>query len=256
MATLTYDPSEAVEGNLTAEEQDSLAVGEKMAEAQEQLLAGKYKDAAELEKAYIELQSKFSGGKREKAEEPQTEQPVEEQPKEEVNFFDALWEESQNDSDDYSEGIRERLENMSKSDLAQAYIEARGKQSEKPQGDITQADIDSVKEMVGGPKAYKEMVEWASNSFNKEEVAMFDRVMEAGDRAAIFFAVQALQARYTSSQGVEGKLLTGRSPRPENKDVFKSQAAVVRAMKDPKYDSDPAYRQEVMEKLSRSNIEF
>ena len=33
------------------------------------------------------------------------------------------------------------------------------------------------------------MVEWASNSFNKEEVAMFDRVMEAGDRAAIFFAI-------------------------------------------------------------------
>lgn len=256
MATLTYDPSEAVEGGLTADEQDSLAVGEKMAEAQEQLLAGKYKDAAELEKAYIELQSKFSGGKREQAEEPQTEQPVEEQPKEEVNFFDALWEESQNDADEYSEGIRQKLENMSKSDLAQAYIEARGKQSEKPQGDITQADIDSVKEMVGGSKAYQEMVEWASNSFNKEEVAMFDRVMEAGDRAAIFFAVQALQARYTSSQGVEGKLLTGRSPRPENKDVFKSQAAVVRAMKDPKYDSDPAYRQEVMEKLSRSNIEF
>ena len=36
---------------LTAEEQDSLAVGEKLVEQQEQLLAGKYENAQELEKA-------------------------------------------------------------------------------------------------------------------------------------------------------------------------------------------------------------
>lgn len=253
MATLTYDPSEAPEGGeLTPEEQDSLAVGERMAQQEEQLLAGKYRDAAELEKAYMELQSKFSSGEREA---PKEEPQVEAEP-EEVDFFDALWEESQSDSSDYSESIREQLEGMSKTDLAQAYLDARSKQSETPQGDITQADIDSVKDMVGGDKVYKQMTEWASNSFNEEEVSMFDRVMESGDRAAIFFAVQALQARYINSQGIEGKLLTGRSPRPESKDVFKSQAAVVRAMQDPKYDSDPAYRQEVMEKLSRSNIEF
>ena len=41
---------------LTAEEQDSLAVGEKLVEEQEGLLAGKYENAQELEKAYIELQ--------------------------------------------------------------------------------------------------------------------------------------------------------------------------------------------------------
>lgn len=68
MATLTYDASEAPEGGgLTVEEQDSLAVGERIAEQQEQLLAGKYKDAEALEKAYIELQSKFSNGEREEA---------------------------------------------------------------------------------------------------------------------------------------------------------------------------------------------
>ena len=56
--TLTVDPtpdaeiageSEGVQ--LTAEEQDSLQVGEQITEAQDQLLAGKYKDAQELEKA-------------------------------------------------------------------------------------------------------------------------------------------------------------------------------------------------------------
>tara|TARA_Y100000401_G_scaffold110758_1_gene108288 strand:+ start:154 stop:372 length:219 start_codon:yes stop_codon:yes gene_type:complete len=60
--TLSYQPettTETIESNLTPEEQDSLAVGEKLQGEQEALLAGKYKDAAELEKAYIELQKKL-----------------------------------------------------------------------------------------------------------------------------------------------------------------------------------------------------
>ena len=44
---------------LTEEEQDSLAVGEKLVTEQEGLLAGKYKSAEELEKAYKELESKL-----------------------------------------------------------------------------------------------------------------------------------------------------------------------------------------------------
>ena len=54
--TLTVDTTpqtETLTDNLTPDEQDSLAVGEKIVEDQEQLLAGKYKDAAELEKAYV-----------------------------------------------------------------------------------------------------------------------------------------------------------------------------------------------------------
>ena len=53
--TLTMEPNVETTSieNLSAEEQDSLAVGEKMQEAQEQLLAGKYKNAEELEKGYL-----------------------------------------------------------------------------------------------------------------------------------------------------------------------------------------------------------
>ena len=47
----TTTQTETLSDNLTADEQDSLAVGEKIVEQQEQLLAGKYKDASELEKA-------------------------------------------------------------------------------------------------------------------------------------------------------------------------------------------------------------
>ena len=58
--TLNTDPDSATNAeNLTPEEQDSLAIGEQMVAEQEQLLAGKYKNAEELEKAYVELQQKF-----------------------------------------------------------------------------------------------------------------------------------------------------------------------------------------------------
>ena len=52
--TLTVDTTpqtETLGESLTADEQDSLAVGEQLVEQQEQLLAGKYKDAEALEKA-------------------------------------------------------------------------------------------------------------------------------------------------------------------------------------------------------------
>ena len=39
-------------------------------------------------------------------------------------------------------------------------------------------------------------------------------------------------------------------------DIFKSQAQLVKAMSDPRYDEDPAYRQDVIAKLDRSDLQF
>ena len=78
--TFTYENTPNTEV-LTEEEQDSLAVGEKMMADQEGLLAGKYKNAQELEKAYMELQSKLgSGEETEPAEEQEQEQEPEVSP--------------------------------------------------------------------------------------------------------------------------------------------------------------------------------
>ena len=59
---MTYDPGTdtvTTEDSLTPDEQESLKVGEEMESQQDQLLAGKYKTAEELEKAYGELQKKL-----------------------------------------------------------------------------------------------------------------------------------------------------------------------------------------------------
>ena len=59
MATLTYDPTPADQPEFSEEEMDSLQRGEEMEQEEQQLLAGKYQNAEELEKAYIELQQKL-----------------------------------------------------------------------------------------------------------------------------------------------------------------------------------------------------
>ena len=59
---MTYDPgtdSVTMGDNLTPDEQESLKVGEELQAQQEGLLAGKYKTAEELERAYGELERKL-----------------------------------------------------------------------------------------------------------------------------------------------------------------------------------------------------
>ena len=75
--TLTFDNTteQTSAENLTTEEQDSLQVGEQIQEQENQLLAGKFKDAEDLEKGYIELQKKL-GEQKEEVEEQEVE-PVE-----------------------------------------------------------------------------------------------------------------------------------------------------------------------------------
>ena len=80
--TFTVDTSvqtETMTDNLTPEEQDSLAVGEKIAAEQDTLLAGKYKTAEDLEKAYKELESKLGSQQSEDVEtaEPEAEEAEE-----------------------------------------------------------------------------------------------------------------------------------------------------------------------------------
>ena len=49
--TLTFDNTTSEQSELNADEQESLAIGEDMAQEQETLLAGKYNSTEDLEKA-------------------------------------------------------------------------------------------------------------------------------------------------------------------------------------------------------------
>ena len=257
--TLTMEPNVETTSieNLSAEEQDSLAVGEKMQEAQEQLLAGKYKNAEELEKGYLELQQKLNGGQEteEKAEEPKAEQEEAEQT---TSILDTLWEEATSGKE-YTQETLKQLESMSATDLAQLYLEERQKGNDAPAAearDFSNDEITQLKSIVGGDANYTNMLNWAQKSLNEQEVQMFDAVMAKGDPLAAFFAVRSLAYAYNDAIGYDGNMVQGKAPKASN-DQFRSQAEVVKAMGDPRYDTDPAYRRDIMDKLERSpNVNF
>ena len=79
--------------------------------------------------------------------------------------------------------------------------------------------------------------------------------MELGNPMAAYFAVQALALKYSDKVGRDGQMVRGKAPK-QTADVFKSQAEMVRAMEDSRYDDDPAYREAIMRKIERSNINF
>ena len=255
--TLTYENQTEVTSvdNLSAEEQDSLKVGEQMQEAQDNLLAGKYKNAEELEQGYIELQKKL--GQQEDTPEEAEEEQVEEGEDEDLGILDELWEYETNNEEFHEEAIAE-LKDMDPVELAKMHIEYRKQVETGETGgrDFSEQDITELKGIVGGEENYTNMIQWAQGALNETEVNMFDAVMAKGDPLSAFFAVRALAYAYNDSIGYEGKMVQGKAPKQSN-DQFRSQAEVVAAMGDPRYEKDPAYRREIMEKLERSpNVNF
>ena len=132
--------------------------------------------------------------------------------------------------------------------------ETSEEESEEAEG-LTEAQANQLFQMVGGEKAYQSMINWAGQNLSKEEISMYDSVMGKGDPNAIFFAVQALNSKYNDATGSEGQMLSGKASREENAG-YQSQAQLVEAMSDPRYDRDPAYRRSVLDKLANSDIEF
>jgi hypothetical protein len=253
MTTITYDPSDdpTFLEEQQAEEQASYEVGERLEQEQQELLAGKYNSAEELERAYLELQQKL-GSRDQSQAEPEEEASVEEEVEEDYAFLDQLLDEY--NSGEYTQDTLNALDQLSSQEVADLLAQsATNQQTQQPEPvQFTQQDIDELKGTVGGAEVYNSMIGWAAENLAPGEIQLYDSVMDKGDPQAMFFAIQALNYRYRDSVGTEGRLLTGTAAR--STDVFRSQAEVVRAMNDPRYDNDPAYRQDIYDKLERSNL--
>ena len=239
-------PDENAQGELNSDEQESLQIGEEMAKEQDTMLAGKYKDAQELEAAYLELQKKLGEG----GETPEATEETEEVEEQAASLFDRLWEESQ--SDEFNQDTLQELSKADPADLAKMYLEYRNNVSNT---EISDDDANALKNTVGGEQQYSQLMQWANENLDSSEIDRFDSVIDSGDVNAAYFAIQALSYKYGDAVGVEGKLVQGKAPTDTFKG-YRSQAEVVAAMQDPRYDQDPAYRQEVMAKLERSNVNF
>ncbi len=297
---MTYDPgtdSVTMGDNLTPDEQDSLQVGEALQQEQEGLLAGKYKTAEELEKAYGELERKLGEKGNQDSEttnetEVQESDEVSEKEKETSPDLKDLYLEDgsvnyEKVNTEYGEQLGDLFKNsevdpfaiskhfhenngvitdemygqLESAGLARQTIESYldGRRAESGyaiDADLTSRQIDSVRNSVGGEAEYNKIVGWAGQNLSKDEIQSFDELIGTGNVGAIQLAVSGLKAQYETANGFEGKMYAGKAPKASS-DAFRSQQELVAAMSDPRYDEDPAYRQDVIEKLERSdNVKF
>lgn len=276
MATTTFDPSEGPSPEQIAAETSALEQGEKIAQMQQEdrdrafqqtegenddagLIGGKFKSQEDLLKAYEQLQQKLGQPAEETTEEESEEAPVDEVSEEEapveeveevaetVSYMHELNREFSTEGA-LSEEAVDRLSSMDSKDLIKAYLQYN-QQARSAQ--VQQSEIDSIQASIGGPEAYSEMIAWAADSLPANEIAEYNQVTNSNDPVAIKFAVAALHNRYTGQVGSEAPLVTGRKASSTNK-TFRSHGELSRAIADPRYSTDEAYRQDVEARLARS----
>ena len=238
------------------------------------LLAGKYKSQEELEKGYLELQkqlgkqpSEDSGTTEDQPEQGETETETEtpqgareiygdyigskfEEAEIDYQGMNERWQETgQLTDDDYNELSEAGFSR----EMVEAYLQGVQFNAQKDT-ELQQAQVKEIQDLYGGQAAYAEMIEWAAGSLTDSEKSAFELAIKNPNYDMVKLAVAGLHSRYMSEGNKEPKLVSGRTTKRASKAKFESMAQVVAAMNDPLYASDPAFRKQVEEKLSRSNV--
>ncbi len=276
MPTTTFDPStNEVSVEQKTAEAAALEKGQELADAnaedklrqfektesENELIGGKFRTQEDLLKAYQELQTKLGSNETtEEGEEataeadevPTDEATEEEEPVDEtVDYMFELNKEFE-EKGQLSEEAIDKLSAMDTKDLIASYMKYQAKSSEQARAGLqNQEAINAIKNSVGGDEAYGEMINWAAQNLPQEEINDYNSITNSGNPTAIKFAVESLANRYRNSEGYEAPLVTGRKADSSVK-PYRSQAELARDISNPLYSTDPAFRQDVEDRLARS----
>lgn len=208
-------------------------------------LPEKFQTAEDLAKAYGELEKKMSSGET-TPEQSSEEMPTQEQIEQQTGLsLDPYYEEYASQGSLTEESYKKLEAAGLNKELVDSYIAG--------QEALSNATVQSIYNVAGGEEQYKALTDWASKNLSDGEQKNFNDIMEKGSLEAATFAVKGLRAQYDAQFGIQPNLLKGQQTSTDN-DVYRSTAEVIRAINDPKYQSDTAYRKTVEEKIKRSNV--
>ena len=152
---LTYDPTPADAPEFTEDELNSLEVAEELGQQENELLAGKYQNAEELEEAYLNLQKKLGTSDDDEVED--TTLDADEYPEDVADGVDLIAtasEEYFENEGQISEETMERFTEMSSTDLVEAYMAIRERNPDIDGGgyseDLSDAEMNQVYNSAGG----------------------------------------------------------------------------------------------------------
>tara|TARA_R100001230_G_C5671123_1_gene176050 strand:- start:140 stop:1039 length:900 start_codon:yes stop_codon:yes gene_type:complete len=291
--TFTYDPTQdaLIDEANEARDAENLAVGEKMVEEQENLLAGKYKTTEDLEKAYKELETKLGDKDKGLDRDKSTEEPTDEVTEEpEISKDDFYNEDGSVNYDTTEKAYGKQLSDIFKSNeidpmkMTEYFVENNGTLTNEmyetlgnaglPKSAIDQylegarqqmgvssepelpvlnnEEVSEVKAIAGGEEGYEQLMSWASENMSDEDAKNFDEIISLQNKASAKFAVKALMGQYEDAVGRDSNLIQGKKSSPQ--ETYRSMAEVVRDMGNPLYETDESYRDDVRRKLEASNI--
>lgn len=245
-------------------------------EADEQLLAGKFSTPEDLEKAYKELETKLG---------QQSQQPAED----EDDASEATDADATTDDEDkgkapedtetvYGKVVSDALASAEvdataaaaefekegtlsedtftkfaeagfPKEVVEAYLRGVSAPVAEAEG-LAQSQIDAIKGSVGGDEGFASLQEFISSQYTPEQKEAYNAAIGSGDFEKALGAVNAAKLNHAKEIGTETALLGGKAV---NNGGFESEAAEREAMRDPRYKTSQAYRDEVAVKLMKSN---
>ena len=208
---------------------------------EQELILGKFKSQEDLIKAYSELE-KAQSSRQEKPSNEQGEETVSE-----ANVSSAI----QNASDAFYENgelSEDNFKALEQNGIPREFVEAyvRGQKA------TMEAEAASITNSIGGQETYDAMVQWASANLPEAEVDSYDDIVSTGTTEAAKMAVKGMYARYLSENGGSSMNIAKGSTSGAAIQPFNSNAQVVEAINDRRYEIDPAYRAEVEKRISVS----
>lgn len=217
-------------------------------EIKQEKILGKFNSQEDLIKSYQELEKKLSSN----ISTPKTENknPLQAQIKtEQPSVISSVFQTAEQEFNETGQISDNTFSSLEKSGLPKQYVdnylkglEALGEQFQNKAYSITK-----------GEEQYQSMTDWVVNNLSEEEVETFNRGVASDDSTALF-TIKGMYARY-NTESKEPRLNLGQSSSLNSTgEVYESVSQLKEDMKNPLYQKDPAFRQKVELKLSRSNI--
>lgn len=148
--------------------------------------------------------------------------------------------------------LEKKLGNRSGYDTAEDETLDAEEQDQEPVV-LSQEEESTIMESIGGQESFSAVQTWARENLEAGELEAYNREVNSGDYYRARNALQSLYFAFKENAGYEPDLIGGKLS-GNSSDVFRSSQEVMVAMNDPRYLQDPAYTQDVQDKLLRSDV--
>ena len=234
---------EAENPQLAEQPQQELS-GQNEEQGEENLILGKFKTQEALVEAYENLEKKLGS---QQPEEQQENNQVEGTEEGNSPLSNAIEEAAEfySDKGELSEDHYKELAKIGiTKDIVDTYV--KGQQS------MMASEEAEIMNSIGGQENYSSMAEWARDNLPEDEINSFDQIVQSSTPEAAKMAAKGLYARYLSEAGGQAVNIATGSTSGDAIQPFNSNAQVVEAINDRRYEVDPAYRAEVERRIEVS----